>query len=177
MPAGGGGFINISVEFEGQQALIGQFATFGQRIQTMRPAWEDVGNLLLADFAQQFASEGAYLGPQIAPLWKPLAPSTVRDRLAKGFGGEHPILQRTGQLLGSVSERGAAGNIFEVSDNGIRAGTAYPIAKFHQYGTTRMPQRKMIGLRWATRSQILRILGDYVRQQARDAGLPMNGGE
>lgn len=174
MAGGGGGFLNITVQFEGQRELIGKFATWGANIQTMRPAWEDVGNLLLLDFAQQFEAEGGYLGAGVAPVWPPLAPSTIRDRLAKGYG-PGPKLVRTGQLMGSVTQRGANGNIFELGDNSVRAGTSYPIARYHQYGTRKMPQRKMIGLAWKTRSSILRILGDYVRAQAAQAGLPLNG--
>ena len=34
--------------------------------------------------------------------WTPLADVTVEDRREKGFGPEHPILQRTGTLAASV---------------------------------------------------------------------------
>lgn len=177
MPASpGSGFLTVSIQFAGQRELIGKFATWGQNISDLSSAWEKVGELLQDDWRQQFASEGGYLGVRVGPEWAPLAPATVADRLRRGYDGEHPILVRTGQLRASVIERGAAGNIFEVGSDHVTVGTEYPTAQFHQFGTVKMPARRMLGLKWETRSEILRILGDEVRAQARAAGLAMSGG-
>lgn len=46
-------------------------------------------------FEQNFDAEGRGFG---LGGWDDLAESTVRDREAKGFGGEHPILIRYGDL-------------------------------------------------------------------------------
>ena len=60
--------------------------------------------LMHGAFKEQFQTEGMYFGAK----WKALAPATVKDRnrlkkkgglqFVAGFGGEHPILQRTGEL-------------------------------------------------------------------------------
>ena len=165
------GFISISLQVTGQRELTGKLATWGANVQHMTPAWEQVGDRLLQDFEQQFLGEGGYIGAKIAPKWAPLKESTVKDRLRRGYSGAHPILVREGLLKGSLSHRGAAGNIFQATDTGITVGTEVPYAIFHQKGTRRMVSRKMVGLKWTTRSAILRILGDYVREQARAAGL------
>jgi phage gpG-like protein len=44
-----------------------------------------------------FESESAAGEP-----WAPLAARTVKDRIQQGYGGEHPILQRTRDLRGSM---------------------------------------------------------------------------
>lgn len=170
-----GGFLDLTITFEGQADLVGRFATWGYAIQNLSPALEQVGELLQQDWRQQFADEGGYLGAKVGPSWALLRPATVADRERRGFGGEHPMLVRYGDLRASVIERGALGNVFEVSPTSVRVGTEYPTAGYHQHGTSRMVARKMIGLKWESRSRILRILGNYVREQARLAGLDARG--
>lgn len=166
-PGTEGSYLQVSMQFEGQRELVARLATFGQQVTHLQPAWEQVGDLLLRDFAAQFTAEGGYLGGQIAPVWAQLRPSTVADRLRRGYAGEHPILERSGQLLHSATERNMAGNVFEATDSGLRIGTSDPIAKYHQYGTKRMPARKMIGLKFSTRSEIVRVFGDFIRNLLR----------
>lgn len=171
------GFIEITFQMEGQQALIKEFADWGNAItEQMQPAWEQVGELLQHDFAEQFAAEGGYLGAQLAPKWAQLRPSTVADRMRKGYPGAHPILQRSGEMRDSLVVRGAPGNVFEATPTSIRVGTASRIAPYHQRGTRKMDARKMVALRYETRPQIIRILGDFVRQLAAQAGLRATGG-
>jgi phage gpG-like protein len=165
------GYFTVVVDFPGQEQLIRGIATFGQDITHLQPAWEEVGNYLLQDFAAQFHNEGGFLGAQVGPLWAQLRPATVADRMRKGYPGEHPILQRSGSLMESVTQRNAAGNVFEASNEGLRIGTTHELAKYHQYGTKKMVARKMIGLRFQTRSEIVRIFGDYIRGLIRAAGL------
>lgn len=166
----GDGFIDVSIQFEGQSELVGKFATWGRAISDLSPAWEKVGYRLQHDFAVQFEAEGGFLST--APKWAPLKPSTIADRLRKGFG-PGPILRRTGMLMASATIRGAAANVFEVGPDHVTVGTALPYAIFHQKGApgAHIPQRKMIALNWETRPDIIKILGDYVRQQAASAGL------
>lgn len=164
------GFIDVTIQFEGQAALIGKFATWGRAIGDLTPAWEKVGYRLQDDWREQFMTEGNWLGAGIAPPWLPLRPATVADRLRKGFGAG-PILRRTGMLAASATVRGAAWNVFEVGPDHVTVGTQAPYAGFHQRGTRKMPPRKFIGLKWTTRSDVLSILDAYVRQQAAAAGL------
>lgn len=39
------------------------------------------------------------------PGWAPLRPRTVRERIQKGYSGEHPILVRSGDLLKELTDR------------------------------------------------------------------------
>jgi hypothetical protein len=56
---------------------------------------------------ERFATEGRSQGK----AWWPLAVATQADRIRKGYGGQHPILRRTGGL-----RRAAEGGSVEVRD-------------------------------------------------------------
>ena len=61
---------------------------------------QQIGDSVRAGIWRTFENEGA------APRkWARLAPFTVKDRIEKGFPGEHPILFRTGSLEASWIER------------------------------------------------------------------------
>lgn len=82
---------------------------------------------------RQFGSEGMYMGRP----WKPLAASTIQNRLALGFGAG-PILQRTGKLKSSIKM------VFKSSREARWKGTV-DYYKYHQMGTSKMPARQILG--------------------------------
>ena len=174
MPSGG--FLDISFEVEGQREVLGKLTTFGARIDNMAPAWEQVGTALLQDFAQNFRDEGGMFGRGAWAQWQPLRPSTVADRRRLGYPGEHPILVREGNLMASVTQRGAAGNVFEVGPNSLVLGTTDRKAKYHQFGTRRMPARKIVGISpqragWnGAAGSIVNMLQQYVNKLIREQG-------
>ena len=93
--------------------------------------------------------------------WAPLAPSTVRDRLRKGYRAG-PILQRSGQLVGSVQadhDRSSATASVRKSAKGAN------IALFLHEGTSRMPARPYLAL-WPEHE---RQIADDVRAFVLDA--------
>lgn len=171
------GFLTIEIAgMQTVQAKVRAFATWGRHIETLEPVMEQIGEDILADNAMQFLTEGDYYRASMAaalvsPKWEPLAPSTQRDRERRGYEPDHPILWRTGTLAASLSERDGPGNIFETTKTSVRVGTSVPYASYHEYGTTRMPPRPLVGLTRSRSEAIVRAVGDYVRQQARDAGV------
>lgn len=70
------------------------------------------------------------------PAWAPLAESTVADRVAKGFSPDDPLL-RTGDLRDSI--------VHEVGDWEATVGSIDPVMEFHEFGTSKMPPRPVIG--------------------------------
>ena len=102
---------------------------------------EKVADAIRAQYARAFAGEGPIQGV----AWSQLAPSTVRDRISKGFGGAHPILVRTGSYRASFTQQGAAGHIDDFRETGggwsITVGSRDFRAKFLNPGTARMPSR------------------------------------
>lgn len=171
-----GGFIDITIEFEGTQGpevVQRKLATWGQRIQTLAPAWQVIGEALLGDFAVNMVAEGGMFAD--GRKWAPLALSTAAERERLGYGGEHPIEYRTGLLAESLATQGALGNVFEVAPDSLVVGSDLEYAGWQQDGTSRMPARRLVGLSRRRVAAITRELGDFVREQARQAGLNVTG--
>lgn len=173
------GFIEISFAVEGAAPLQSAMVSFGNDIRDLSPAWAEVGKGVRADFADQFLTEGGLYGTE-GLGWEPLAASTVRERIRKGYGGEHMILQRDGTLFESVAVEGAMGNITEIRPDGASFGTAIPYAAIHQrtnYWTNphRLPNRQIVGLTWERRSAIIRELSQFISRQVA-ANFPGTGG-
>jgi HK97 gp10 family phage protein len=68
--------------------------------------------------------------------WQPLADSTVADRVSKGFTPDDPLL-RTEELQESI--------VHEVGDWEATVGSVDPVVEFHEFGTSKMPPRPVLG--------------------------------
>jgi hypothetical protein len=94
--------------------------------------------------------------------WPQLAQSTQEQRVALGFSANEPLL-RTGKLRDSI------GHLVE-GDVGY-VGTNDPVAKYHEYGTTRIPPRPFLaGALAATEGEIPKIFGSLVSAAMRGGG-------
>lgn len=73
--------------------------------------------------------------------WPQLAQSTQDDRVSKGFSANEPLL-RTGELRDSIQHTVVSGIL-----SGIVGyiGTNDPVAKYQEYGTTKIPPRPFLG--------------------------------
>lgn len=102
----------------------------------MSPFYRKVGKVLLNAVADNFMTEGAYF--QRGMTWRPLAKSTVAERMRKGY---YPIniLRRT------AGNAGLAGSIiFTADSSGVEVGTNLYYAKYLHYGTSKMPARPIL---------------------------------
>ncbi len=127
-----GDFGFVTLEVTGLQAKRRRFATWGQSITTLAPAWEKIADDLRDDVLEQFRNEGGVF--RKSGRWMPLAPSTIKDRMRKGYPGDHPIMFRTGYLLASLMYPFADKHIEEVTETSLTFGTSVPWAKYHQFG-------------------------------------------
>lgn len=95
-------------------------------------------------FADNFGNEGDRSGP-----WARLAPGTIADRLAKGFG-PGPILVRTGDYRSSFINSGNPEHHHQVSVSSTlfaqEEGSTHALAPFHEQGTRNMPARPVTDL-------------------------------
>ena len=105
------------------------------RTNNLMAAWETFLNWFADQNRLQFGSRGE----RWRTLWPELAPSTLVEKRREGFYTD--VLVRTSDLLRSVSDRPL--NIEMVLPHEVQAGTRVPYAKYHQYGTRRMPRRRL----------------------------------
>jgi len=115
------------------------------------PLWR-ASKLILSDVETQFRTEGGLSGG-----WRPLAASTVVGRVREGYGGEHPILQKTGALRKS----------FFAHVDGKKAviSSRSPYFGFHQsrMARQRLPRRVMLLLVERTRQNIVEEFHKFLR--------------
>lgn len=139
------GFLDITFDIPGPnpQQIARQLATWGHNVTDLSPAWEQIGNDLLADNALNFSSAG---GAFPGNPWAPLRPATVADRIRHGYGGDYPMLNRTGETRASLTARGAPGNVFRVRADGVEVGSSLQKATWLHYGTRRMVGRMLVGI-------------------------------
>jgi phage gpG-like protein len=138
------GFIYMTID-DGLEVknLTFKVQSFGMQLTNLAPALENIGQDILDENMGNFAAAGGYY--QMGG-WAPLAPSTIADRLRKGYG-EGPPLVRTALLRDSLTKRGAEGNVFNVTDTTLTVGTNVWYAGFHHWGTWRLAPRFLVGLR------------------------------
>lgn len=105
------------------------------RTDNLMAAWE----VFLDWFADQNRLQFGSHGERWRTLWPELAPSTVLDKRREGYPTD--IMVRTSDLLRSVSDRPL--NIELVLPHEVQAGTRVSYAKYHQFGTRRMPRRRL----------------------------------
>lgn len=109
---------------------------------------------LLAKEAQQnFEQQGRIYG-----LWRPLAMSTRKQRARLGLGAR-PILNVTGKL-----KRGFKTSSWEDKAE-IRNIVSY--AKYHQFGTKRIPKRRILDTSDKSRKAIGLIFANFINEQIR----------
>ena len=84
------------------------------KIRDFSPVLETAGGLLEEGIREWFTSQGE-------GTWAELSPATVRDRFRRGYGPNNPLV-RSGDLLAALTEEGAPGHKFLVSETGVSVG-------------------------------------------------------
>jgi len=107
-----------------------------ERMRDFRPFWKHAKRELEKSFSENFLTGGSLVGG-----WAPLdagyaAWKSVRRPMA-------PILIFDGKLFNSLRSLDKAA-VNKIEKLEATFGTDVEYAQFHQYGTTKMPQRKII---------------------------------
>jgi phage gpG-like protein len=117
---------------------------FQASLADQSPALREIADDFREMIARQFASEGRAGGTPWAPR---KAVRGVREPPSRQRANhESPLLVRSGALLRSLTEPGAAGHVEELEGQSLAIGTSVPYASFHQTGTRYMPARPIIVL-------------------------------
>lgn len=106
------------------------------RLDNLTAAWEVLLDWFADQERQQFGSRGA----RWRKVWPELASSTLADKRSEGYTTD--ILVRTSDLLRSLSDRPLS--VERILPHEVVAGTRIKYARYHQYGTKRMPKRLLI---------------------------------
>jgi len=109
---------------------------FSHRLRDPVPVWEQIADRFVDLQAANFANQGKTMSNG----WSPLSANYGRWK-ARHYPGRG-ILVRSGELRESLAEKLG---IREMNKQSMTVGTQLPHARFHQYGTSNMPARPLIG--------------------------------
>lgn len=124
---------------------LGEYAT------DLRPLWDMIEEDLRANERKQFDTEGSHSGRG----WAPLRPAYAAWK-SKHYPGNR-ILVRTGRLR--LAATGVGGELeIKKAQREFIWRLLVPYAKFHQAGTSRMPQRRPVDLSDARRRSWTKML-------------------
>ena len=107
--------------------LAQQLQRYATRVGDPRPALERMRAMLARGEQEVWSTQGAAIGFHWAP---------------RAEGGGEQLLVATGALRASLTGEGSG----ETTELELRFGTDVPYARFHQYGTSKMPARPFMGI-------------------------------
>lgn len=160
--------MQITVERVGRNPAVDLERMFQRIARPDRGEVRKVAGAVRLGFAENFTSESSALGP-----WKALAAATVAERIARGYGGEHPILRRTGGLRASFVQPGGDHVERFTPDGGgwlLEVGSAHELAAIHERGTQHIPARPISPLSAQSEARIGAAVA-YVIDQIEKAAL------
>ncbi len=126
----------ISVNIKGIAEVEAKLIAMELRSTNFAPVFAKAKLELSAASASNFSLGGLPSGG-----WSPLSPQYAAWKLAR-FPGAPPLV-RSGRLAASLSG-GTVDSVFSVTPTKMQVGTRLEYAKFHQYGTSKMPKRKIV---------------------------------
>jgi len=143
----------------------------------IRAALKEAARVYMRYIRERYMSASAGDG-----TWAPLAIPRQATKLSprsRSWGrlAVHTgILIRTGRLFSSMFG-GDGENIEQIDDEGITVGSAVPYAKYHQFGTSRMPAREIfVEPPLAVRQEMKRVIQQAVNVVAEELeGTEMEG--
>jgi hypothetical protein len=129
--------ISINIAPRRIEDFIFEIEVIAERADDLSPAFEEIAGKLLNRERRMFETHGASSGR----YWAPLKPTTIKSKRAEGRPYPARPLWASGELMRSLSERGARYQILDISEDSFVFGTTHPSAEFHESGTRHMPRR------------------------------------
>ncbi|NES17878.1 MAG: hypothetical protein F6K41_02900 [Symploca sp. SIO3E6] len=138
----------ISIEFDGRQtkAILKRYKSRVRNLENPLRGW---GNWMEQETERQFVTETDPDGVR----WAALAPSTLAQKRRLGYPDS--ILTRTGKMRRSVNSVADA--------RGVLIGVDVPYAIFHQQGTRKMPQRRILGMNDKRRGKLVKLIRVWIK--------------
>lgn len=146
--------MRFDVSILGDEALRRDLEQLGDKASDMKPAfWAVLRSVLVPRLRARFSGSG----------WEPLSESTVEWKNRRNL--DPRIMRATGALESALTASGkASGRLQTVGKSTVRVGAGKKLfyARFHQFGTDKMPKRELFGWEQSDRSRALRILDSYL---------------
>ena len=152
------------MEIAGQVQLDRGIARFADGVSDYRPIWPVIEEDFYAQVAKQFKSEGEEGGAR----WKELTPAYAKFKEV-AFPGK-PILQRTGDLARSLTNRNDPNAVCVEERKTLTLGSRLNYALFHQTGTSKMAARPEIQLTEAFKRATMRNIHAFLVNLATSYG-------
>jgi phage gpG-like protein len=130
--------LRFRMQVAGAAAIDRGIARCAGGLDDYRPLWPVIEDRFYALENALFRTEGAAAGS----AWKPLSEKYARWKEAH-FSGQ-PVLQRTGDLMKSLTNPHDANAVRIQERNTLTLGSRIPYAVYHQAGTSKMPPRPAI---------------------------------
>lgn len=127
--------IIIRVDISGIDEAKDRLDATDDRLKNLKPIFREIRDELSDAFRKNFLENGSLVGG-----WAPLDTGYGAWKSVH-FPGAPPMV-RSGKLFRSVSELRGRPN--DIDNRSATFGTNVEYAKFHQYGTTKMPKREII---------------------------------
>lgn len=152
---------NLTIEVQGEKQLSRSFTRFADKIKDFRPVFEAVGKVFNQILRDKFQNND----------WKPLSPAYEAQKERR-----YPfqsILRASDKMFNALTKKDAQGNVHDVRELAATFGASGGqgrIAGFHQQGTRRMPQRKIIDLTEKNKKDMMRQAQRIMVGLAKDLG-------
>lgn len=152
-----GGF-RLSMSVAGEEQLARGFSRIADEFSDYSEPFGQVVDLLKEVERKQFESEGSYGGVG----WQPLSPRYAAYKEARY--GSKPIMVISGLLKESLT--GDNPYYFEkIEPLRLTFGSTVPYGIYHQTGTSKMPQRKLINLNENDKKRVTKTIQKWMVQQ------------
>jgi hypothetical protein len=164
--------IEFHVPEERIENMVYQIEAYGDRANELEPVLQRVTDKILDRNKRNFETRGGSSGI----FWAPLKATTI---LRKGGGTFHrkrggyrgiPYpdrpLWRYGNLMKSLSERGAPDQEIRVDDDGLYIATHHESARFHTTGTKFMPPRPPLIIPAKHAHEYVGMINDFIFGEA-----------
>jgi hypothetical protein len=157
--------VPFTVTSVGVRSTVEHFDRVTLRASNLLPVWDLAEEELLKSNERLFRSEGY-------GTWEPFAAETDRRQphYDERYGADqepgHPMMTLSGRLRAALTQRGAAGQkvvktprvfFFGLDGNGVAF-----YGRFHQTGTSKMPQRVIMRVTRTVRTRIDELIAIYV---------------
>lgn len=150
----------MAITIDGDVRVIRRLDQAIAAVGNCRTAMEEIAETMDKEVRGNFTEEGARLEPS---RWTALTPSTILDRLRKGFAAG-PILVRTGDLRDSF--------MADVGDMSVRFFSTCEYFQYHQLGGPNLPRRRMLAFSERLKQEILAAFRRFVHDSLETSKLP-----